>query len=76
MQDFTKLQVWQKAHIFTFNLYKLTNSFPVEEKQGLTNQLRRTAISIESNIEEGCVGDGDKEFSRFIDLAKGSAYCC
>ena len=53
MQDFTKLTVWQKAHTFTVNLYKITGDFPPEEKYGLTNQLRRAAISIESNIAEG-----------------------
>ena len=74
MQDFTQLKVWQKAHTFTVNLYKITNSFPTEEKYGLTNQLRRAAISIESNIAEGCGRNGDKEFSRFIDIAQGSSY--
>lgn len=74
MQDFTKLKVWQKAHTFTVNLYKITNSFPSEEKYGLTNQLRRAAISIESNLAEGCGRNGDKEFSRFVDIAQGSAY--
>ena len=74
MQDFTKLKVWQKSHTFTVNLYKITNSFPVEERYGLTNQLRRAAISIESNLAEGCGRNGDKEFSRFVDIAQGSAY--
>ena len=54
MQDFTKLKVWQKSHEFTVNLYKITHSFPVEERYGLTNQIRRAAISVESNISEGC----------------------
>ena len=74
MQDFTKLQVWQKAHTFTVNLYKTTNCFPTEEKYGLTNQIRRACISIESNLAEGCGRNGDKEFSRFINIAQGSAY--
>ena len=74
MQDFTKLQVWQKAHTFTVNLYKITGSFPSEEKYGLTNQVRRAAISIESNIAEGCGRSSNKEFSRFLDIAQGSAF--
>lgn len=74
MQDFTQLKVWQKAHNFTVNLYKMTASFPSEERFGLTNQIRRASVSIESNIAEGCGRNGDKEFSRFIDLAQGSAY--
>ncbi|MGL5795262.1 MAG: four helix bundle protein [Waterburya sp.] len=59
MQDFTKLKVWQKAHNFTVNLYKLTASFPIEERYGLTNQIRRASVSIESNISEGCGRNGD-----------------
>ena len=74
MQDFTQLKVWQKAHIFTVNLYKITCNFPSEEKFGLTNQIRRASISIESNISEGCGRNRDKEFSRFLDIAQGSAY--
>jgi four helix bundle protein len=74
MQDFTKLKVWQKAHNFTVNLYKITANFPVEERYGLTNQIRRASVSIESNISEGCGRDGDREFSRFLNIAQGSAY--
>ena len=74
MQDFTQLKVWQKAHNFTVNLYKITSSFPDQEKFGLTNQIRRASVSIESNISEGCGRNGDKEFSRFLDIAQGSAY--
>jgi len=73
MQDFTQLKVWQKAHSFTVNLYKITKDFPSEEKFGLTNQIRRASVSIESNISEGCGRNGDKEFSRFLDIAQGSA---
>ncbi len=74
MQDFTQLKVWQKAHSFTVNLYKISSEFPSEEKFGLTNQIRRATISIESNIAEGCGRDSDKEFNRFLGIAKGSCY--
>ena len=74
MQDFTKLKVWQKAHNFTVNLYKITKDFPSDEKFGLTNQIRRASVSIESNISEGCGRNGDKELSRFLDIAQGSAF--
>ena len=67
MQDFSKLKVWQKAHNFTVNLYKITKDFPSDEKFGLTNQIRRASVSIESNISEGCGRNGDKEFSRFLE---------
>ena len=73
MQDFSKLKVWQKAHNFTVNLYKIKD-FPSDEKFGLTNQIRRATVSIESNISEGCGRNGDREFSRFLDIAQGSAY--
>lgn len=72
MQDFCKLKVWQKAHNFTVNLYKLTADFPAEERYGLTSQIRRASVSIESNISEGCGRDGDKEFSHLLDIAQGS----
>ena len=66
MQDFTKLQVWQKAHTFTINLYKISSTFPKEEKFGLTNQIRRASVSIESNLAEGAGRNSNKDFSRFL----------
>ena len=74
MQDFTKLKVWQKAHTFTINLYKISSTFPNEEKFGLTNQIRRASVSIESNLAEGAGRSTSKDFSRFIDIAQGSAF--
>lgn len=73
MQDFKKLQVWQKSHSFTINLYKATSNFPDNEKFGLTNQIRRASVSIESNIAEGCGRGSNKELTRFLYIAKGSA---
>lgn len=52
----------------------ITKDFPSDEKFGLTNQIRRASVSIESDISEGCGRNGDKEFSRFLDIAQGSAY--
>lgn len=72
MQDYKKLLVWQKAHIFTVNLYKISHNFPDTEKFGLTNQIRRAAISIESNIAEGSGRGSNKDFTRFLYMAKGS----
>lgn len=74
MKDFTKLKVWQKAHNLTVNIYKLTSSFPNEEKFGLTNQIRRASVSIESNIAEGCGRNRGKRFSRFLDISQGSCF--
>ena len=74
MQDFTKLQVWQKSHQFTLGIYKITKDFPAEEKFGLTSQLRRASCSIGSNLAEGCGRTTNKELGRFIAIAQGSAF--
>jgi four helix bundle protein len=73
MKDFRQLQVWQKAHKFVLELYGQTASFPREEQYGLTSQIRRAAMSIPSNIAEGCGRDGDAELARFCRIAMGSA---
>lgn len=73
MQDFRKLEVWQKAYKLSLDIYRFTIKFPNEEKFGLTSQMRRAAISICSNLAEGCGRSGDADFARFIQIAFGSA---
>lgn len=73
MRDFRKLKVWDKAHNFTLQVYKITRYFPSEEKFGLTSQLRRSASSIPTNIAEGCGRNGERELARFMSIAAGSA---
>ena len=73
MQDFRKLEVWQLAHRLTVNIYRLTKSFPSDERFGLTDQMRRAAVSIESNLAEGTGRGGDADFARFVQMAFGSA---
>lgn len=73
MKDFRQLQVWHKAHQLTLTLYQLTVSFPRHEIYGLTSQIRRAAVSIPSNLAEGCGRDGDAELARFCSIARGSA---
>ena len=73
MQDFRKLKVWEKAHLFTLTVYKVTKMFPSDERFGLTSQLRRATSSIPANIAEGCSRTGSKELRRFLDIAMGSA---
>jgi len=73
MKDFHQLKVWEKAHLLTLALYHATTSFPAEETYGLTSQMRRAAVSIPSNIAEGCGRDGDPELARFCTIARGSA---
>jgi len=73
MQDFRNLKVWQKAHLLTLAVYRATRSFPMEEKFGITSQLRRACASISANIAEGCARAGDLDFARFINMASASA---
>ena len=73
MKDFRDLQVWQKAHALTLEIYRVTKTFPKEELYSLTSQLRRSAVSIPSNIAEGCGRGGDAEMARFLQIALGSA---
>jgi four helix bundle protein len=73
VKDFRDLQVWEKAHKLTLGIYKATACFPREEIYGLTSQLRRAAVSIGSNIAEGCGRRGNGEFHRFLQIATGSA---
>jgi four helix bundle protein len=73
MQNFRDVKVWQKAHALTLRVYKHTKAFPVEERYGLTSQIRRAATSIGANIAEGCKRSGDAEFARFLQIALASA---
>lgn len=73
MQDFKKLQVWQKAHELTLLCYRLTAAFPKEELFGLTSQMRRASVSIGSNIAEGCGRESSADFARLLHFAQGSA---
>jgi four helix bundle protein len=73
MRDFRKIQVWERAHRFTLQVYKITSSFPKDELYGLTSQMRRAAVSIPSNIAEGCGRNTQAELARFVHIAGGSA---
>ena len=54
MKDFRRLKVWEKAHLVTLDVYKVTSRFPREEMSGLTSQIRRCSASMGANIAEGC----------------------
>lgn len=69
-----KLMVWQKAIKLVIHIYKITNNFPRHELYGLTSQMRRSVISIPSNIAEGHGRNSYKEQIRFLNIAKGSIY--
>ncbi len=73
MKDFRRLQVWEKAHNLVLTIYRKSQDFPKEELYGLVSQMRRCAVSIPSNVAEGCGRKGDAELSRFLGIAMGSA---
>ena len=72
IQSFTDLNAWKEAHVLVLNIYKETKKFPDDEKFGLTNQMRRSAVSITSNIAEGFSRKGTKEKIQYCYLALGS----
>jgi four helix bundle protein len=73
MRDPGKLRVTSSARELVADLYKATNQFPVSERFGLTAQMRRAAVSIGSNIAEGCGRSGERELIHFLHVALGSA---
>ena len=74
MFNFEKLDVWKKAIDFADLIYNETRAFPAEERFGLTNQLRRSAVSVSSNIAEGSSRSSKNEFARFAEIAAGSVF--
>jgi 23S rRNA-intervening sequence protein len=68
MRDFRQIQVWEKAHQLTLEIYKTTLRFPREELYGLTSQVRRASASIPANIAEGFGRGGNVELARFCKL--------
>ena len=72
MQNFKELQIWQKSVEVALVVYNVTKDFPVEERYGLTAQMRSAAISIPSNIAEGHMRKTNKDFQQFIAIARGS----
>ena len=72
MKSFKELKVWQKGIELVEMIYKITASFPEEEKYGLSAQMRRAAVSIPSNIAEGHLRKTAKDFKQFLSIARGS----
>jgi four helix bundle protein len=73
MRDFKEIKAWQKSHEFVLKIYNQTKSFPKEEIYGLTSQLRRSSVSIPTNIAEGCGRNSEADFARFLEIAFSSA---
>jgi four helix bundle protein len=73
VRDYTKLKAFELADQLAVAVYKTTRSFPVEERFGLTQQIRRSAVSIPSNIVEGCARNSAADYLRFLDIAYASS---
>ncbi len=72
MRDHTKLRAFELADELALIIYQATKGFPREETYGLTSQMRRAAVSIPSNIVEGCARESQVEYLRFLEIAFGS----
>ena len=72
MKTHKDLIVWQRAMDLVVMVYEATKTFPISEQYGLTNQIRRAAVSIPSNIAEGAARNSSKEFIQFLHISLGS----
>jgi four helix bundle protein len=72
MATHEKLDIWKLSIGFVTNIYIVTKDFPEDEKYGLVSQMRRSAVSIPSNIAEGAARKSDKEFIQFLYISLGS----
>jgi len=73
LRNYRDLEVWEKSHKLTLQLYLRSRTFPKEELYGLTSQLRRCATSVGANLAEGCGRQTTPELARFVRIAMGSA---
>ncbi|HET8753760.1 MAG TPA: four helix bundle protein [Salinimicrobium sp.] len=74
MVDYRNYKVWQKAHQLVLDIYTATATFPSSEKFNLVSQINRAAVSIPTNIVEGCGRETQKELIRFLYISSGSAH--
>lgn len=74
MHNFRELKVWKMGIEISKLVFQFTRDFPAEERYSLTLQLTRCAISIPSNIAEGCGRKSDKELNQFLSISLGSAF--
>lgn len=74
MHNYKKLEFWKKSHQITLEVYQLSKHFPVEERYNLTSQIRRSALSVPSNIAEGSGMKDTKHFIKYLNIARGSAF--
>ena len=74
MRDFRTLNIWKDGIAIVKQVYLLAEFLPVEEKYGLRSQICRSAVSIPSNIAEGCSRSSQIDFKRFLEMALGSSF--
>lgn len=72
VKHYKELKIWQKGMVLAQSVYRLTAKFPVDERFGLTSQMRRAAVSVPSNIAEGQARQGTREFLQFLSHTSGS----
>ena len=73
MQRFTKLEVWQRSHQLALSVYRLTRTFPTDERFGIVSQIRRAVVSVASNIAEGSLAETESLLHLARDLECGPA---
>lgn len=74
MHNFRELNVWQKSRNLNKDVYEMSENFPQREQYGIISQIRRSSVSISSNIAEGSARQTTKDFIRFLRIALGSAF--
>jgi four helix bundle protein len=72
VQRFTELRVWQRSHQLVLAVYRVSKSFPADERYGLLSQLRRAVLSVPTNIAEGSKRQGRSDYARFLNISEGS----
>ncbi len=74
MRNFRNLEIWKEGILLVKKTYQLAHALPKEEVYGLRSQITRAAVSIPSNIAEGCSRNSEVEFKRFLEIAMGSLF--
>ena len=74
MRNFRELEIWKRSFELVTVIYEHSDKLPNDERFGLKSQIRRSAVSIPSNIAEACSRRTNKEFARFLEIAIGSAF--
>lgn len=74
MHNYKEIKIWKRARMLVKDVYLLTKEYPKEEIYGLTSQVKRAVVSIPANIAEGAGRGTNKDFSHFLDIARGSLY--